>query len=137
MEPHRISQPWCPESERDKGSSPPTRQYSRGVSGTPHRLAVASPIASDISAMTAATKRSGAAIASVPCVTVTVEPGSVSYSATTFRLYVRLRKPRKGKLPADFDRLIRILDESSGAAKIDEDMLLEAMPNLVRFLPRA
>jgi hypothetical protein len=42
----------------------------------------------------------------------------------------------EGKPPADFDRRIVILDENGGTVEIDEDMLLEAMPDLIRFLPR-
>ena len=42
----------------------------------------------------------------------------------------------EGKPPADFDRRIEILDESGGTVEIDEDMLLEAMPDFIRFLPR-
>jgi len=40
-----------------------------------------------------------------------------------------------GKPPADFDRRIKILDENGGAVEIDEDMLLEAMPDYIPFLP--
>jgi hypothetical protein len=42
----------------------------------------------------------------------------------------------EGKPPADFDRRIEILDEHGGAVEIDEDMLLEAMPDFIQFLPR-
>jgi hypothetical protein len=42
----------------------------------------------------------------------------------------------EGKSPADFDQRIAILDENGDAIEIDEDMLLEAMPDLVHFLPR-
>ncbi len=42
----------------------------------------------------------------------------------------------EGKLPADFDRRIEILDENGGAVEIDEDMLLEAMPDFIPFLPQ-
>ena len=41
----------------------------------------------------------------------------------------------EGKAPADFDRRIEILDENGVAVEIDEDMLLEAMPDLIQFLP--
>jgi hypothetical protein len=41
----------------------------------------------------------------------------------------------EGKPPADFDRLVEILDENGGAVEIDEDMLLEAMRDYTPFLP--
>ena len=40
-----------------------------------------------------------------------------------------------GYMPADFDRLIEISGESGGTVEIDEDMLLEAMPDFTQFLP--
>ena len=40
------------------------------------------------------------------------------------------------KPPADFDKRIKILDENGGTEEIDEDMLLEAMPDFTQFLPK-
>jgi DNA polymerase type B, organellar and viral len=42
----------------------------------------------------------------------------------------------EGYKPADFDRLVEITGEAGGAEQIDENMLLEAMPDFVPFLPR-
>jgi hypothetical protein len=42
----------------------------------------------------------------------------------------------EGYEPADFDRLVEISGESGGAEEIDENMLLEAMPDFIPFLPR-
>jgi hypothetical protein len=42
----------------------------------------------------------------------------------------------EGYEPADFDRLIEISGESGGTDVIDENMLLEAMPDFIPFLPR-
>jgi hypothetical protein len=42
----------------------------------------------------------------------------------------------EGYEPADFDRRIEISGESGGAEEIDENMLLEAMPDFIPFLPR-
>jgi hypothetical protein len=42
----------------------------------------------------------------------------------------------EGYEPADFDRRIEISGESGGAVEIDENMLLEAMPDSIPFLPR-
>ena len=42
----------------------------------------------------------------------------------------------EGKPPADFDKRIKILDENGGTEEIDEDMLLEAMPDFTQFLPK-
>jgi hypothetical protein len=39
------------------------------------------------------------------------------------------------KRPADFDKRIAIADEHGGSEEIDEDMLLEAMPDFTQFLP--
>jgi hypothetical protein len=41
----------------------------------------------------------------------------------------------EGYEPADFDRTIEISGESGGAQEIDENMLLEAMPDFIPFLP--
>jgi len=42
----------------------------------------------------------------------------------------------EGYQPADFDRRIEISGESGGTENIDENMLLEAMPDFIPFLPR-
>jgi hypothetical protein len=42
----------------------------------------------------------------------------------------------EGYKPADFDRHIEISGETGGAEEIDENMLLEAMPDFIPFLPR-
>ena len=42
----------------------------------------------------------------------------------------------EGYKPADFDRLIEISGESGSTVAIDENMLLEAMPDFIPFLPR-
>jgi hypothetical protein len=41
-----------------------------------------------------------------------------------------------GYMPADFDRSIEISGKNGGTVEIDEDMLLEAMPDFMPFLPR-
>jgi hypothetical protein len=42
----------------------------------------------------------------------------------------------EGYKPADFDRLVEISGESGNREKIDENVLLEAMPDFMPFLPR-
>jgi hypothetical protein len=42
----------------------------------------------------------------------------------------------EGYEPADFDRRIEISGESGSTVEIDENMLLEAMPDFIPFLPR-
>jgi len=42
----------------------------------------------------------------------------------------------EGYRPADFDKLIEISGGSGGTVEIDENMLLEAMPDFIPFLPR-
>ena len=42
----------------------------------------------------------------------------------------------EGYEPADFDRHIDISGDSGSTAEIDENMLLEAMPDFIPFLPR-
>jgi hypothetical protein len=42
----------------------------------------------------------------------------------------------EGYKPAEFDRLIEISGESGSTVEIDEDMLMEAMPDFITFLPR-
>jgi hypothetical protein len=41
----------------------------------------------------------------------------------------------EGKPPADFDRLVKILDANGDTVEIDKDMLLEAMQDYTPFLP--
>ena len=41
----------------------------------------------------------------------------------------------EGYKPADFDRLIKISGEEDATEQIDENMLLEAMPDFTPFLP--
>jgi hypothetical protein len=41
----------------------------------------------------------------------------------------------EGKLPADFDKRIKIAGENGGTVEVDEDMLLEAMQDFNQFLP--
>jgi hypothetical protein len=41
----------------------------------------------------------------------------------------------EGYKPADFDRLVVISGESGVREEIDENMLLEAMPDFIPFLP--
>jgi len=42
----------------------------------------------------------------------------------------------EGYKPANFDRLIEVSGESGSIIEIDENMLLEAMPDFIPFLPR-
>jgi hypothetical protein len=42
----------------------------------------------------------------------------------------------EGYKPAEFDRLIEISGESGGTVEVDENELLEAMPDFIPFLPR-
>jgi hypothetical protein len=42
----------------------------------------------------------------------------------------------EGYEPADFDRRIEISGESGGTVEIDENMLLEAMPDFIPFVPK-
>ena len=42
----------------------------------------------------------------------------------------------EGYKPADFDRLVEISGEGGDIEKIDENTLLEAMPDFIPFLPR-
>ena len=42
----------------------------------------------------------------------------------------------EGYKPADFDRLIEISVEGGATDEIDENMLLEAMPDFIEFLPQ-
>jgi hypothetical protein len=56
---------------------------------------------------------------------VTTHPRAQSISAES-----------EGYKPADFDRLIEISGERGSTIEIDENMLLEAMPDFIPFLPR-
>jgi hypothetical protein len=42
----------------------------------------------------------------------------------------------EGYKPAEFDRLIEISGERGSTMEIDENMLLEGMPDFMPFLPR-
>ena len=42
----------------------------------------------------------------------------------------------EGYKPADFDRYVEISGGSGSTVQIDENMLLEAMPDFIPFLPR-
>lgn len=42
----------------------------------------------------------------------------------------------EGYKPADFDRRIDISADSGSTVEIDENMLLEAVPDFIPFLPR-
>jgi hypothetical protein len=42
----------------------------------------------------------------------------------------------EGYKPAEFDRLIEISGESGSTIEIDENMLLEGMPDFIPFLPK-
>jgi hypothetical protein len=54
----------------------------------------------------------------------------------TFPLKNSILAESEGYEPADFDRLVEISGESGSAVEIDENMLLEAMPDFIPFLPR-
>jgi hypothetical protein len=54
----------------------------------------------------------------------------------TFPLALSILAESEGYKPAEFDRLIEISGETGGTVEIDENMLLEAMPDFVPFLPR-
>jgi hypothetical protein len=54
----------------------------------------------------------------------------------TFPRKNRILAESEGYEPADFDRRIEISGESGGVEEIDENMLLEAMPDFIPFLPR-
>jgi hypothetical protein len=53
----------------------------------------------------------------------------------TFPLKNSILAESEGYEPADFDKYIEISGESGGMESIDENMLLEAMPDFVPFLP--
>jgi hypothetical protein len=54
---------------------------------------------------------------------------------TTFPLKNSIFKESEGYEPADFDKCIEITGESGATEVIDENMLLEAMPDFIPFLP--
>jgi hypothetical protein len=54
----------------------------------------------------------------------------------TFPPALSILAESEGYKPADFDRLIEISGESGGTVEIDENMMLEAMPDHIPFLPR-
>jgi hypothetical protein len=54
----------------------------------------------------------------------------------TFPLKNSILAEGEGYEPANFDRLVEISGESGVAVEIDENMLLEAMPDFTPFLPR-
>jgi hypothetical protein len=54
----------------------------------------------------------------------------------TFPLALSILAESEGYKPAEFDRLVEISGESGGTIEIDENMLLEAMPDFMPFLPR-
>jgi len=53
----------------------------------------------------------------------------------TFPRPLRIFAESEGYTPADFDRLIEISGENGAPVEIDENMLLEAMPDHIPFLP--
>ena len=55
---------------------------------------------------------------------------------TTFPREQPILAESEGKPPADFDKRIKILDENGDTVESDENMLLEAMPDFIPFLPR-
>jgi hypothetical protein len=55
---------------------------------------------------------------------------------TTFPITLSILAESEGYEPADFDRLVKISGESGVVDQIDENMLLEAMPDFIPFLPR-
>jgi hypothetical protein len=54
----------------------------------------------------------------------------------TFPLKNSIFAESGGYEPADFDRSVEITGESGGAVEIDENTLLEGMPDFTPFLPR-
>jgi hypothetical protein len=55
---------------------------------------------------------------------------------TTFPITLSILAESEGYEPADFDRLVEISGESGFNEEIDENTLLEAMPDFIPFLPR-
>ena len=54
----------------------------------------------------------------------------------TFPPALSILAESEGYKPADFDRLIEISGESGAIVKIDENTLLEGMPDFTPFMPR-
>jgi hypothetical protein len=54
----------------------------------------------------------------------------------TFPIALSILAESEGHEPADFDRLVEISGESGAREEIDENTLLEAMPDFIPFLPR-
>jgi hypothetical protein len=54
----------------------------------------------------------------------------------TFPPALSILAESEGYEPADFDRLVQISGESGVTEDIDENTLLEAMPDFIPFLPR-
>ena len=54
---------------------------------------------------------------------------------TTFPIALSIFAESEGYKPADFDRLVKVSGESGVVEEIDENMLLEAMPDHLQFLP--
>jgi hypothetical protein len=54
---------------------------------------------------------------------------------STFPIALSIFAESEGYEPADFDKYIEIEGENSATEEIDENMLLEAMPDFVPFLP--
>ena len=57
-------------------------------------------------------------------------------ASRTFPIKTPIFAESEGYKPADFDRLIEISGESGSAVEIDENTLLEGMPDFIPFLPR-
>jgi hypothetical protein len=60
---------------------------------------------------------------------------SDSGCVATFPRAISIFAESEGYKPADFDKLIEISGEGDAKEEIDENMLLEAMPDFMRFLP--
>ena len=54
----------------------------------------------------------------------------------TFPLKNSIFAESEGYEPADFDRRVEISGESGGAVEIDENTLLDGMPDFIPFLPK-
>jgi hypothetical protein len=56
-------------------------------------------------------------------------------NVTTFPRVGSLFEESEGYKPADFDRLISVVNDSGGLEVIGEDVWLEGMPDHIDFLP--
>jgi hypothetical protein len=65
-----------------------------------------------------------------------IKVGEEGYVVTFPPALTSIFAESEGYKPAEFDRLIEISGESGSAETIDENMLLEAMPDFMPFLPR-